>query len=241
MFTCGPALIAGAKTTLTKYLTSLSPVALFPMGDSVGSTFLNDTIGGIHATLGGTYTLGSTSLVVNDPTKSVFWNSASAQGATPAASLWALGTGDFSAHIVMKWTSTTFGTSFTVRDSSSNILFLVSINRVSSTDVCVECWNFSSSKVSAGTGFNDGNPHSIYIFYTASSQTLGIYVDGVLKNSAVQSGTRPTVSTMMGIIGGNVGGIQGQPCNQGFAVFFNKNLTTGQITTISNLVKLGHV
>lgn len=244
MFTCGPSLFkttASSPITLLNYLRGLSPVALFTEGDSVGSPNLTDSISGVTATLSGTYTLGSASLVYGDPTKSIFWNGASAHANTTAGSVWSLGTGDFSAVWVQKWTSTSFGTTLAVRDlTNPNLLFISTINRVVSGDIEVECWNWQSSKVSAGAGFNDGNVHTIYIYYTASSNTLGIYVDGVSKASAVQTNARPTGSSMWVTLGNNSNYTQGQPCNQGFVTLFNKNLTSSQITSISNLVKFGH-
>lgn len=244
MFTCGPSLFNTATVppiTLLNYLKGLSPVALFTEGDSVGSSNLIDSISGITAALSGTYTLGSTGLVQGDPTKSILWNGSSAHANTVAGSMWSLGTGDFSAVWAQKWTSTSFGATLAVRDlTNPNILFLSTINRVVTGDVEVECWNWSSSKVSAGSGFNDGNVHTIYIYYTASSNTLGIYVDGVSKASAVQTSARPTGSSMWLTLGNNSNYTQSQPCNQGFVTLFNKNLTLSQITSISNLVKFGH-
>ena len=242
MFTCGPSLFktsAVPAVTLLNYLKGLSPVALFTEGDSIGSPNLTDSITGVTATLSGTYTLGSTNLVYGDPTKSILWNGSTAHANTTAGSMWSLGISDFSAVWVQKWTSSSFGCTLAVRDST-NILFLSCINRVVTGDVEVECWNWSSSKVSAGAGFNDGNVHTIYIYYTASSNTLGIYVDGVSKASAVQTNARPTATSMWITLGNNSGYTQGQPCNQGFVTLFNKNLTASQITSISNLVKFGH-
>lgn len=124
---------AGPSTAFINYVNTLSPVAHWRMDEAVGSTSLVDRIAGDAATLTGTagttYALSQPGMLTGDSDTAALFDGGYA--ASAAAAKWALGTGDFSAFCIAKWTSGALATIAGVRDSTStNILMLFTINRV---------------------------------------------------------------------------------------------------------------
>ncbi|MDR3444692.1 LamG-like jellyroll fold domain-containing protein [Dyella sp.] len=216
---------------------ALLPVAHWRMNETVGSTALIDRVASVSApltgTAGTTYTLGATGLVKNDTDKAVLFNSGYA--ATVADAKWALGTGDFSAFCIAKWTSSAFATMAALRDSSTNIMFLFTVNRTAAGQVGVESWNWNNEKlIASDKAYNDGKPHALGVTYDSTSNTMRLYVDGALKVTQVQSGsfTRPTTATMGVRIANNFGSQQFLGTFDEF-ILFNHKLSDSDMANLA--------
>jgi hypothetical protein len=236
-------LMLAGSTTFAAYMASLLPVAWWRMGDVVGSTYLNDSIANEQAVLTGTagtnYTLGSPGLVSGDTDKSVTFNGGWANSG--ATTKWSLGTGDFSAFCIAKWTGTALNVVACDRDASpTNILFLLMVNATSVGDVSCWSWNYGTQKISVAGSYNDGNRHVLALTYKASTNELRFYVDGVLKQTQVQAGSnsRPTAPTMAAQIANNAGLQPFIGATDEFAVF-NRLLNDAEMAGAASLALTG--
>lgn len=227
--------------TFVQAVDALSPVAHWRMGDPVGSTSFTDRIASataaITGTAGSSYQLDQPGMLASDSDAAVLFNGGYA--ASAAATKWALGTGDFSAFVIAKWTSAAFSTISGVRDgSASNVLFLFTANRTAAGQVGVEGWNWNNEKLLAtDKAYNDGKPHALGVTYEAGTNTMRLYVDGALKVTQVQTGSnpRPTVSTMSVRIANNFGS-QPFPGTLDEMVLFDHKLTDADMAGLTAYV-----
>lgn len=234
---------AAPSITFANYIASLSPVAWWRMGDAVGSAYLNDAVANEHATLQGTYTLGVPGLVASDSDAAVQLVSGASCAYTSASSKWALGTGDYSAIIIAKWTTSTVCTVAACRDSTNDGVLFVIVMNIASGTITVQAQGASAGQ--AGTSgsvvYNDGNVHVIGIEQKASTRELSLYVDGVFKVTVVQATARPVPTSANVTIGANIGKNQNFIGTADECALFNTLLSSTQMANISSLVHTGHL
>lgn len=236
-------LLVQIKEAFLGAVDSLTPVAHWRLGDAVGSTSLVDRIAGAAAALTGTagtaYKLAQPGMLTGDSDTAVLFSGGYA--ASAAAAKWALGTGDFSAFVIAKWTSGAFASIAAVRDGTvANELMLFTINRLAAGQVGCEGWNWSNNYTytqASDKAYNDGKPHALGLTYEASTNTLRLYVDGALKASRVQSGSysRPTSASMSARIANNFAS-QPFPGTLDEMVLFDHKLTDAEMTTLAGFV-----
>ena len=139
---------------------------------------------------------------------------------------------DFSLSCWLTFTGSSFECALAWRSQGGTALqCIVTVNRVVTGDIELEtwAWNDATTRVSSGAGFNDGKYHHVAGVYSAASNILSIYVDGLFRASASQGAYSFGTGNCGLVVGSNIANIQQLTGGMGPYAIWNRALQPAEI------------
>jgi hypothetical protein len=184
---------------------SLAPEAYWRLDEGAGVAPVDKVSG--YSLIGTGGTRNYPGLLAGDPNPSILCNGTVAY--SDADAKWALGSGDFSFSTIILFTYTALASAFCIRVNSGSVLFVVTTSRFSAGDICCETWSWSDAGTRVRSQpLNNGLPHHVIVSYENASKLLRLYIDGILIDTRLQTGTRTSAFSPQLVIGNNLGAVQ---------------------------------
>lgn len=144
-----------------------------------------------------------------------------------------LGGGDYTVSVILKWATVEFCTALAIRNSTQ-ILNLITVNRISSGDLCTEAWDGSDVNTRPRLGsMNTSAATLVTVTYIAATNTLNLYVNGLLKDSRPQTnvyGSRPPAGASLSLcLGMNYGQVQGFTGGMDEVILWGRALSADEV------------